>query len=127
VTQHPLPFVSHKAHIEVLAWHQPEDARSRTFVPAEIARDLIQRLAAEKINSKKIRMFSPDSVYLAGRQLSPAWDAMLRNLPLPPIEVGNCKFIPPPMERNPDIAHVNIANLMVAARGWDWSAESATP
>jgi hypothetical protein len=126
VTQYPLPFVSHKAHIEVLAWHQPEDARSGTFVPADVAHDLLQRLAAERINSKKIRMFSPDSVYLAGRQLSPEYDDVLRALPLPPVEVGNCKFVPPSTERNPDIAHVNIENVMIAAQRWDWSAESAT-
>ena len=118
--------MSHKAHIEVLAWHQPEDARSGTFVPADIAHDLIQRLAAEKLNSKKIRMFSPDSVYLAGRQLSPEYDDVLRALPLPPVEVGNCKFVPPAIERNPAIAQVRIENLFVASQGWDWSAETAT-
>lgn len=118
--------MSHKAHIEVLAWHQPEDACSRTFVPAEVARDLLQRLAAEKINSKKIRMFSPDSVYMAGRQLSPEYDAILRALPMPPVEVGNCKFVPPPMEKNPTIARLNVENALIAARTWDWSQEAVT-
>lgn len=115
--------MSHKAHIEVLAWHQPEDARSGTFVPSDVAHDLLQRLAAEKINSKKIRMFSPDSVYMAGRQLSPQWDCVLRALPLPPAEIGNCKFVPPEIEPNPQIARVNVDNVLVAAQRWDWAFE----
>jgi hypothetical protein len=122
---HPLPFVSHKAHIEVLAWHQPEDARSRTFVPDDVARDLLQRLAAEKISSKKIRMFSPDSVYMAGRQLSPEYDAILRSLPMPPAEIG-CKFIPPPMQKNSTLPRINVDNVLIAAPNWDWTMEPAT-
>lgn len=116
--------MSHKAHIEVLAWHQPQDARSRTFVPADVAHDLLQRLAAEKINSKKIRMFAPDSVYMAGRQLSPEYDAILRALPMPPAEIGNCKFVPPAIERNPQIAAVRIENTFAAMQSWDWSQEA---
>jgi hypothetical protein len=113
--------VSHKAHIEVLAWHQPEDARSSTRIDAAVAHDLVQRMAAERINSGKIRMFSPDSVYMAGRQLSPEYIGLLSGLP--PAEIGNCKFIPPPMPKNDTIPRVQWENVVLASQSWDWTAE----
>lgn len=105
--------MSHKAHIEVLAFHQPDEARSRTFVPAEVAKDLLQRMAAERINSGKIRMFSPTSIYLAGRQLSPEYLGMLSGLP--PAEVENCKFVRAKSDPRPAMSTVR--------EGWDWAYE----
>lgn len=124
--EHPQPFVSHKAHIEVLAWHQPADARSGTFLSADVARDLVGRLAAERISQGKIRMVSPDSVYMAGRTLSLDVKRVLDGLPLPPAEIGNCKFVPPATEHNPLIARVHVDPLLIAAPTWDWTMEPAT-
>jgi hypothetical protein len=115
--------VSHAAYIEVLAWHQPDDARSRTFLDADVARDLVQRMAAERLNSRKIRMFSPDSVYMSGRVMNPEVQAILDTLPMPPAEVANCKFVRPPMLKNPTLPHLESQNLLAAAPQWDWSAE----
>ena len=118
--------MSHKAHIEVLAWHQPEDACSRTFLDAKVAHDLVQRMVAERVNSRKIRMFAPDSIYMAGRAINPEVQRVLDTLPLPPAEVANCKFIPPPMQKNPTLPHLESQSLLAAAPQWDWSAEPAS-
>jgi len=89
-----------------------------------VAHDLVQRMAAERLNSRKIRMFSPDSVYMAGRVMSPDVQRILESLPLPPAEIGNCKFRPPLTEKNPTLPRVNVQNVLAAAPHWDWSAEA---
>lgn len=60
--------MSNHRNIAVLSHHQPIGARTGTFVPFEIAELLIQRMAAEKISARVIRMMSPDSVFLPAVQ-----------------------------------------------------------
>jgi hypothetical protein len=47
-----------------LAHYQPMDARPSTFISKDVAEQLLARLAAEKISSKVIRAFPPDSSFL---------------------------------------------------------------
>jgi len=45
---------------------------------------------------------------------------------LPPAELGNCKFIPPAMERNSTLPRITIEYLATAAPNWDWTMEPAS-
>ena len=101
--------------VAVLDWHQSADDRARAYISASDAARLVERLAAEEIRpGKVIRRFAPDSVFSA------LWPAppQVHFIPakLPPVEVGNCKFIPPYYtESQPNISTVRA--------GWDWSQE----
>ena len=105
--------MSHKAYVGVLAHFQPVDCRPSTRLSQEAADELVRRMICERINQKLIRMLPPHSVFLAARPNRPA----CFNLPeiLPPVEVGNCRFIPPPTDSRPRISSVR--------EGWDWSQE----
>jgi len=71
------------------------------------------RMAAERISQSKIRLFSPDSLFPL---LKPVAESS-RFVPgkLPPLEVANCKFIPPPSWT---ASHPSAAGI---AEAWDWS------
>jgi hypothetical protein len=104
--------VSHRAYIQVLAYHQPIGARTRTSVEPEIADLLVSRLAAERISKRVIRMMPPDSPFL------PALKSALpevRFVPskLPPAEIENVRFIPPKTSQRPTMAAIRAS--------WDWS------
>jgi hypothetical protein len=97
----------------VLAHNQDGNVRASTFVPKDVADELVRRLICERISHKKIRMFPPKSVFLAERPNRPA----SYDLPekLPPAEVENCKFIPP--------KHSPLANMLRGKMGWNWQLE----
>ena len=61
MTPRPQPLVSHSAYVAVLAHYQPLDSRPATRVPREIADLLLQRMGAERISQRLIRMLPPDS------------------------------------------------------------------
>ncbi len=61
-----------------------------------------------------IRMMPPDTIFLAPvRQALPG----TRFVPatLPPAEIENCRFVPPPTDPRPRLAAIQA--------GWDWSLE----
>ena len=62
--------MSHARYITVLSHHQPIGSRSGTAILAEVAAELVQRMAAEQISSKVIRMMAPDSVFLPALQFA---------------------------------------------------------
>jgi hypothetical protein len=45
---------------------------------------------------------------------------------LPPAEVGNCKFIPPPSQKNETLVRVILEPVLIASHNWDWTMEPAT-
>lgn len=45
---------------------------------------------------------------------------------LPPAEIGNCKFVGPASERNETFARIQVDNVLIASRSWDWTMEPAT-
>ena len=49
--------------VGVLAHNQPATAKARTHLPRDVAAELVQRMGAERLTSKLIRMFPPDSVF----------------------------------------------------------------
>lgn len=59
--------MSHKAYIGVLAHHEPLTARPTSFIPADQADLLLDRLFAEPISRTKIRMLHPESVFMTYR------------------------------------------------------------
>lgn len=64
--------MSHKPYIGVLAHHEPHDARPTSYVPADQAEMLVDRLFAERISRTKIKMLDPSSVFMTGaRDRSP--------------------------------------------------------
>lgn len=75
----------------MLAHYQPRESRPSTSVPGDVAHLLLNRLAAEKISHKVIRMLPPESV------LSPVRAIPERNFvpaKLPPAELGNTRRRP---------------------------------
>jgi hypothetical protein len=86
--------VSHRAYVRVLSHHQPIGSRTRTAIPADVAEQLVQRMAAEQISQDVIRMMAPDSVFLrAIQEVSP----QVRYIPakLASGEVGGTRFREP--------------------------------
>ena len=103
--------MSNHRNVAVLSHHQPVGSRTGTFLPADVADLLVQRMAAERISAKVIRMMRPDSVFLpAVQKVTPH----VRYIPtkLPPREVENCKFIKPPQDKTPTMG--------VIRAGWKW-------
>jgi hypothetical protein len=101
--------------VAVLSHHQPVWAKTSTFISKEVARELVQRMAAEKVSASVIRMMAPDTVFLdAVKAVLPE----IRYIPtkLPPAEVANCKFIRPSTDKRPTLASF--------LAGWDWTTES---
>lgn len=100
--------------VGILDWHQPVDARPTTFIPKWAANLLVARLAAEKLSGRVIRRFAPDSVFYACQPLPES----RRFIPakLPPVEVENCRYVPPRTDLRPRIATLEA--------GWDWTREA---
>lgn len=59
-------------------------------MPADVADLMVERMVAERISRKVIRMLPPDSVFSAAK-LCPAISNYIPDK-LPPQEVENCKF-----------------------------------
>ena len=97
-----------------LAFYQPSSTRPTTHVTRELADVLVNRLAAERISAKLIRAVPPESVYAAAKP--PCSSARYLPAKLPPVEVGNCKFIPPASAPGPTMTAVR--------EGWDWASEA---
>jgi len=96
--------------IAFLDFDQPLGAKAKTFVDKETADALVHEMFAERISSKLIRAFPPDSPF---RNLRPI-PARLSSK-LPPREVPNCKFVPPATDTRPRMAEIRA--------GWDWPHE----
>jgi hypothetical protein len=110
--------VSNHRNVAVLSHHQPAGSRTGTFVPRDVADELVRRLAAERISAKVIRMMPPDSVFLPALELFLLSDgSAVRYIPsqLPPAEIATCKFIPPRTDPRPSFDSVRA--------GWDWNFE----
>lgn len=45
---------------------------------------------------------------------------------LPPAEVGNCRFVAPKVEFNDSLPRLNLTDVVLASRTWDWTMEPAT-
>jgi hypothetical protein len=97
--------------VGILDWHQEVTVRPTTFIPKWAAELLVARLAAEKVSSRIIRRFAPDSVFYA-RQPLPETSRFIPSK-LPPVEVGNCRFVPPFATTRPSPAAIR--------EGWDWT------
>jgi hypothetical protein len=93
VIQHPLGHVSHPRYVAVLAHYQPLDCHPGTSLPETVAEEMVQRMVAERISRKLIRMLPPDSVFPVAN-LCPQ---TRRYIPekLPPREVNGTYFQPP--------------------------------
>jgi len=105
--------VSNHRNVAVLSFHQPIGSRAGTFIQPDVAELLLQRMAAERISSKVIRMLPPDSVFPAFRP--PVSRAKFIPEVLPPVEVANCIFVRPKTDLRPSIVGVR--------EGWDWNHE----
>lgn len=84
--------MSHQRLVKVLAHNQPVTSTRTTLIEADIAAELLRRLAAEPIRQGLIRMLPPESV------IAKAAPPDIKNfLPskLPAREVSGCKFKAP--------------------------------
>jgi hypothetical protein len=81
--------------VAVLSHHQPAGSKTGTFLPREVAEQLVQRMAAERISSKVIRMMSPSSVFLPAVQSVAPGTTRYVPTKLSSGEIGNCRFFPP--------------------------------
>lgn len=87
--------MSNHRNIAVLSHHQPIGARTGTFIPSDVAEQLVQRMAAEKISAKVIRMLSPESVFLpAVISVSPGTRLISAKLP-PSGDIAGTRFRQP--------------------------------
>lgn len=100
--------------IGFLAHNQPLGSKAKTFVDKDDADLLVQEMFAERLSAKLIRAFAPDSAFrrLPATKLS-------RFIQLPPVEIENCKFVPPSSDKRP--------RLSTLKAGWDWSHEAPPP
>jgi len=65
---HPFVYVSHDCQVRVLAHNQSAGSgRTSALVPFDIADLMVQRMAAERISRRVIRLFSPDSIFLPAK------------------------------------------------------------
>lgn len=106
--------MSNHRNIAVLSHHQPAGSRAGTFLPPDVADELVRRMAAERLSAKVIRMMRPDSVFLAAvKAVLPE----VRYVPvkLPAVEVENCRFVPPASDPRPRASALRAA--------WDWKRE----
>lgn len=85
--------MSHSRYVTVLAHHQPLGSTRGSSLPADVADLLVQRMVAERISQKVIRMFSPDSIFAATKFSSEARCYIPDKLP--PAEVEGTYFQPP--------------------------------
>jgi hypothetical protein len=106
--------VSHARYITVLSHHQPIGSRSGTAILAAVADELVQRMAAEKISSKVIRMMAPDSVFLPALQVA---QAGVRYIPakLSSGEIGGTLFRQPSDPAWRDIHRAAIRSVQTRA------------
>lgn len=79
--------------VGILDFHQAAGELPRTFVKRDIACLMVDRMAAEHISQRVIRMFPRDSIFPAFR-LQPR-DARYIPEKLPPREIPGCYFQPP--------------------------------
>lgn len=86
--------MSHPRYVKVLEHFQAPGSHSTAALPSDVADLLVQRMVAERISQKVIRMLPPDSVFVAAK---PACDLLARYIPekLPPVEIEGTYFDPP--------------------------------
>jgi hypothetical protein len=85
--------VSHKRYVIVLA-HYSHPGAQGTPVPADVAAELVRRLAAEPIRQGVIRMFGPGSIFASPLKAALPQTSYIPEK-LPPAEVEGTYFDPP--------------------------------
>jgi hypothetical protein len=85
--------VSRHRQVGVLEHFQPSGIRATTHVPQQIAEDLVQRMVAERVSQRLIRMLPPGSIF----PVKAAFPNSASYIPekLPPVEVEGTYFEPP--------------------------------
>lgn len=66
--------MSHNAGI--LAHYESRSARPTTFVPVDVADEMVRRMAAERISRRVVRLIAPDSL-LTAEQFTDAGESVL--------------------------------------------------
>lgn len=87
--------------VAVLAHFQPLDCRPTTHVLPAIAKLLVNRLAAEKISAKLIRMLPPDSV-LCATKIAPSSRPAAELMSDGSGEIPGVYFVPPKSQAHRD-------------------------
>jgi hypothetical protein len=84
------------SQVGILAHNQPTSAKASCHIPRAMAEEMVQRMVAERISSKIIRRFAPDSVFpvLKPSRLIPTYRDDVPSV-LPPSEIPNCYFQQP--------------------------------
>jgi hypothetical protein len=85
--------VSHKRYVGLLAHNQPAHSRQTTPLPSEVADLLVNRMIAERISQKVIRMLPPDSVFPVAKFCAETKCYIPEKLP--PVEIEGTYFDPP--------------------------------
>jgi len=87
-------------------------------VPSEVAEDLVQRMVAERISRKLIRLFGPESIFPVLKHVSSSSNiaAPIPAGPLAPIELPGLH-----LEFPKNCEGVSMASVRA---GWDWSASA---
>jgi len=78
----------------VLAFYESPASRPTTFIPRDDADFLVQRLVAERVSRRVIRLFAPDSVFSAVKSFPQPNPTEEINLDMPP-ELPGLLFVLP--------------------------------
>ena len=88
------------ARIGVLAHNQELNVRPGTYILRAIGEEMVRRLVAERISSKKIRMFAPDTTFRFLKPLHPSVSPYHAPESMPSREVPGVFFRRPPSDMN---------------------------
>lgn len=114
--QHQKPFVS---TVAVLAHYESRTATPSTFVPGEVADVMVQRMAAERLSRRLIRLLPPDSVFHAAKDFPQCHTPVLdESLSLPNAELPGLRFVLPTAESWRLARH---AAAVASIRDYCWS------
>lgn len=101
----------------VLAHYQERSARPTDFIPADVADVMVQRMAAERISRRVVRMLSPDSVFLPARDFRQTRNVEETPLNLGPLELPGLRVL----RQNPwAFAATRRADAMAAVGQYVW-------
>lgn len=79
------------ANIGVLDYHQASTEIPKTFIPSDVAAELVRRLIAEQLSRRVIRVFGPESPFPVLKAQAPPREFHSAGT-LPPGEVPGCYF-----------------------------------
>jgi hypothetical protein len=80
----------------ILAHYESRTSRPTQFIPVDVAELLVQRMVAERLSRRVIRLFSPESVFQAAKFFPQPSSPSLEAINLDSPELPGLRFVLPP-------------------------------